>query len=704
MEQNKMDVTEIINYLLQSKLDKKPYAMVVGKLMDAFSLSAREVSAKIQIAKEEGLLFENDKKQLVNCERAGLIKGVVSGNSRGFAFIEPLDSSLSHLFIAPRNLNTAMHSDTVLVKKIAGKRGDSTEGIVVEVLKRGTDTIVGTIEVVKDYGFLVADNNKFSSDVFIAKNKLLGAKNGQKVVVKITSYAKKSPEGVVIEVLGDKNSPEVELLSIIRSYNLIEEFSNELLDYTSKMELEIKEEDIVGRLDLRKERIFTIDGEDAKDLDDAISIEFNKETGIYKLGVHIADVGHYVKRGNIIDHEALKRGTSVYFPHLVLPMLPRELSNGICSLHPQVDRLTLSIFMNIDKEGKVINYNIAESVINSVERMTYNNVTKILEADIDVCKRYENIKDDLSIMLELSHILEKKRNLRGSLDFDLPETKIVVNSLSYEVEKLERRERQESHRLIESFMLAANETIAEHMHKLKMPFVYRVHEKPSQEKLEAFKEFIAPLGLKIKADKSEITGKDLQLFLVNIANLEYKDVINKVLLRSMQKAKYMPNCLGHYGLAAEYYCHFTSPIRRYPDLTIHRIIKDHLNKKPVLNDAKLKKFVEEASLVSSFTEVQAEKCERDVDDYFKAKYMEDKIGEVYDGTISGVTGFGIFIELDNTVEGFVRLQDLPGSGYNFIENKYTLTNTINRYTMGDKVKIKVVGASREDKRVDFVLI
>ena len=307
-------------------------------------------------------------------------------------------------------------------------------------------------------------------------------------------------------------------------------------------------------------------------------------------------------------------------------------------------------------------------------------------------------------MLSLSNILENKRKERGALDFDLPETKIVVDDVSFEVEKLERRDRLNSHKIIESFMLVANETVAKHMHDIKAPFVYRVHEKPTKEKLDAFSEFLAPLNLKVKADKSEISALDLQQFLVKIETLEYKDVINKVLLRSMQKAKYMPNCLGHYGLASEFYCHFTSPIRRYPDLTIHRIIKDYLHKENIEKSTKLKKFVEEASLISSLTEAQAEKCERDVDDYFKAKYMENKIGEIYDGTISGVTAFGIFVELDNTVEGFVRLQDLKGDNYKFLENKYTLMSSKNKYTMGDKVKVKVVSASREDKRVDFVLI
>ena len=699
-----MEQKQILNLMSDNKLHNKPFSLVVDRLCVLLQEKKSNIIKDLNDLKEEGLLWENKKGQLLLTEKLGLIKGVVSGNSNGYAFVAPVDSSKAHLFIAPKNLNTAMHNDTVLVKIIEGRRGDSTEGAVVTILKRGTERIVGTIEVVKNYGFVVPDNNKFSSDVYIPKNKLNGAENGQKVVVQITDFTKKSPEGEVIEVIKGKNSAEVELLSIIRSYDLIEEFSQEVLNYTKTIPTTIKEEHLENRVDLRKETIFTIDGEDAKDLDDAISIKYNEKTSLYELGVHIADVGHYVKRGTVLDKEAFNRGTSVYFPHLVLPMLPRELSNGICSLHPQVDRLTLSVFMDINKNGDVKNYRIVESIINSKERMTYHNVTKILNGDKEMLERYKNIADDLKLMLELSHILENKRLQRGSLDFDLPEPKIIVNPISYEVEKLERRDREESHKLIESFMLAANETVAEHFNKLKVPFVYRVHEKPSQLKLDAFKEFIKPLNLKIKADNSDITPKDLQNFLAKVNELEYKDVINKVLLRSMQKAKYKETCDGHYGLAADYYCHFTSPIRRYPDLTIHRIIKDSLNGKNLIKDASLKKFVEEASFNSSLTEVQAEKCERDVDDYFKAKYMETKIGEEFEGTISGVTAFGIFVELDNLVEGFVRLQDLKKETYTFIENRYTLQSKSKSYTMGDKVKVKVISAEAVDKRVDFALV
>ncbi|MGD9901165.1 MAG: ribonuclease R [Spirochaetales bacterium] len=697
---------QILKFIDENKLNYKNYNQIVDLICAKLDLSRGEVLRTFDTLFKEGLVVESSKKKVATAKKMGLVKGVVDGNNRGFAFVEPADNAAGpHIFVPAKRLNTAMHNDIVLVHLMESSRGDSLEGEVFKILKRGITTLVGRIELSNGYGFLVPDNNKFSQDVFIPKNRLLGAKNGEKVVVKITGYDKRRPEGQVIEVLGDASSPEVELLSIIRSYNLIEEFSSELLAYTAKMSQTIKEEDLAGRLDLRGETIITIDGDDAKDLDDAISIKYDENTQIYTLGVHIADVGNYVKRGTLIDGEAFNRGTSVYFPHAVLPMLPRELSNGICSLNQKVDRLTLSVIMDIDKSGKVVKHEIFESVIKSTERMTYDNVTKILEGDEELNKRYADISSDLKIMVELAKILETVRFKRGALDFDLPETKIVVDPKTYQILELKRQERKTSHRLIESFMLIANETVAQHMFDLKIPFVYRVHEKPSQEKLEAFNEYIAAFGLKIKEEKGEVTPKDLQDFLGRIEGLEYKDVINKVLLRSMQKAKYSPDCLGHYGLAATYYTHFTSPIRRYPDLTIHRIIKDYLHGKVDANyKARLQKFVEDASLQSSLTEVSAEKCERDIDDYFKAKYMEDKIGEEFDGTISGVTAFGIFVELDNTIEGFIRVQDLEGDGYNFNERMYSLSNTKYAYKMGDKIRVKVISANAVDKRVDFELV
>ena len=568
------------DFMDANSLNYKNINRIIDAVMVSFKATRGQIMKELNKLKEEGIIVDSAKNKLATAKKMQLILGKVSGHSKGFAFVIPNDTSMPHIFIAPRNLNSALHNDLVLIRVVEGRRGDSTEGEIFSIIKRGTNTVVGTLEILDGgYGFVVPDNNKFNKDIYVSKNKLLKAKNKEKVVVKITTFDKRRPEGEVIEVLGNKASPGVEVLSVIRGFELIEEFPQALLDATAKIKQTIDEDDLKGRLDLRGENIFTIDGDDAKDLDDAISIEYDVKKDLYKLGVHIADVGQYVKRDSFVDSEAYKRGTSAYFPHTVFPMLPRELSNGICSLHPKVDRLTLSIFMDIDSTGKVQDYKLYESVINSVQRMTYKNSTLILEGDAEANKQFAGIAGDLKIMAKLAGALEQRRVKRGSLDFDLPETKIIVDPNSFEVVKLERRDREASNRLIESFMLVANETVAEHMSKLKMPFVYRVHEKPSAAKILAFKEYIEPFGLRIKEGNGEVTPKDLQKFLIKIEDLEYKVVINKVLLRSMQKAKYKPVCEGHYGLAAEYYCHFTSPIRRYPDLTIHRIIKDHLNNK-----------------------------------------------------------------------------------------------------------------------------
>ena len=455
-----------------------------------------------------------------------------------------------------------------------------------------------------------------------------------------------------------------------------------------------------NRLDLRKEIIFTIDGDDSKDFDDAVSIDY--KDGIYTLGVHIADVGEYVKYKSVIDEEAYNRGTSVYFPNMVLPMIPESLSNGICSLNPKQDRLTLSCIMNVNEQGQVISHKICESVINSCERMTYNKVTKILEGDKELNETYSHIVPSLKTMEKLTHILEKVRKDRGAVDFDIPEPKIVLDAQNEEVEVLIKRPRTISERLIESFMLLANETVAKHFNDLKIPFVYRVHEKPEEAKLKNFNSFASSLDMHLSLD--DLSPKSIQNFLAKVEGSEIKEVINKVLLRCMQKAKYSPSCLGHFGLAATDYCHFTSPIRRYPDLTIHRIIKEYLHDE--LNDkeiSKLKAFVIDSSNRSSEREVLAEKAERDVDDYYKARYMQKHIGESYEGVISGVTNFGLFVELDNTVEGFISVTDLKGVNYVYSEEQLKLSNGNYTYTFGDKIKITVASVILDERKVNFIL-
>lgn len=647
---------------------------------------------------EQGDIFAVNKNKFATKTKLGYVKGKLVGNKNGFAFLIREDG-LDDVFIANSNLHGAMHEDVVIVKIKKLKGNKKPEGEVVKIVKRGLKTVVGKIEVFKNFAYVVPDNKKIFKDVFIDKNFTLNAKTGDKVFVKITDFDSKNLKGEVIENLGfDDGSINTDVLSIIRSYELIEKFNEQVLEEAKNIPQEVNESMIKNRLDLRNEIIFTIDGDDSKDFDDAVSIDYEK--GIYNLGVHIADVGEYVKYGSKLDKEAFARGTSVYFPNMVLPMLPVELSNGICSLNPKQDRLSLSCLMKIDRQGQVISYKICESVINSVERMTYNNVTKILQGDKELNDKYSHIVKSLKLMEELALILEKTRKDRGALDFDIPEPKIVLDSKNEDVEVLIKKPRTISERLIESFMLIANETVAKHFNELKLPFVYRVHEKPEEAKLQDFNAFVAGLNMHLKLEN--LSSKSMQAFLEKANALECKDVVNRVLLRCMQKAKYASICLGHFGLAATNYCHFTSPIRRYPDLTIHRIIKmwlhNELDSKKIAN---LKKFVVESSNQSSETEVIADKAERDVDDYYKARYMQKNIGKFYDGVISGVTNFGIFVELDNTVEGFVSIESLQGENYVYNEKLLKISNNNHSYQLGQKVKICVESVNLDERKINF---
>ena len=602
------------------------------------------------------------KHQKQTSSKKQLVKGSIVGNSKGYAFLVREDSQ-EDVFIPASALNNAIHNDEVLIEVFEGKNGKGPEGRVVEILKHNLKTVVGSIQVFKGFSFVVPDNKKISRDVFIKKDKIKNAVYGDKVVVKLTKFSGKNLEGEVTEVLGPNNGNSLtDVLSIIRSYEFIEEFPEEVLVEAKKVASMPLDNIIPKRKDFRNTLCITIDGDDSKDFDDAVSLE--KQGDNFVLGVHIADVGEYVKFGSKLDAEAYKRGTSVYFPNFTLPMLPEELSNGICSLNENEDRLTLSCVMKIDVNGKVVSYDICESVIKSTNRMTYNNVTKILNGDEDLQNKYKHLLPMLQSMQELCLILENKRKQRGSLDFDIPEPKIILDE-HLEVKELIKKPRTISERIIESFMLMANETVAEHFQKHKIPFVYRIHEAPDNDKIKSFNDFVSALNLELK--DVDVKPSDIQQFLAKLENHPMKDVINKVLLRAMQKAKYAPDCLGHFGLAAVYYCHFTSPIRRYPDLTIHRIIKEYLRKQ--LDDTKkqkLKKFVVSSSNQSSVTELAAERAERDVDDYFKARYMKNKIGNEYEGIISGVINFGFFVELDNTIEGFVPLESIEGN--NFVYN------------------------------------
>lgn len=630
-----------------------------------------------------------------------LVKGKIVGNQKGFAFLVREDSD-EDIFIPASSLNHAIHGDQVLVSVSKAVEGKRSEGRVEKILSHSISTVVGQIQVFKGFSFVVPDNKKISRDVFVKRDKIKNAVNGDKVVVKLTKYNGKSLEGEVTEVLGPNNqNPFTDVLSIVRSYELIEEFPQEVLDQAQVVCQKPLDKIIPKRVDFRDKLIITIDGDDSKDFDDAVSLEM--VDGNYELGVHIADVGEYVKVGSVLDKEAFKRGTSVYFPNMVLPMLPEEISNGCCSLVEGENRLTLSCVMTLDSNGNMIDHRICESVIKSTNRMTYNKVTKILQGDEALCLQYAHLVPMLKNMERLCLLLEKIKKDKGSLDFDIPEPKIVVDPNTLEVIALDKRSRTISERMIEQFMVLANETVAEHFQKLKVPFVYRIHEKPDVDKLREFNDFVSVLGLSLNS--INIKPKDVAQFLSKLENNPMKEVVNRVLLRAMQKAKYSPDCLGHFGLASTYYCHFTSPIRRYPDLTIHRIIKEYLRKQ--IDDAelkKLKKFVVSSSNQSSETEVSATQAERDVDDYFKARFMINKLGEEFEGVISGVMPFGVFVELDNTVEGFIAIETLPGSNYTYNEKQIKLSNGTRTFKLGDKIKVKVVGVSLAERRVNFSVV
>ena len=698
-----MDFNEFEAYLKKQKLEGKPKSFIEERLAKIFDIHVTQMHRNLFELEQNGDIFCDKKSRLYISKNLGLVKGTINGNSKGYAFLVPDDETKDDIFIAGHNLNDAMHGDKVLVLPKQNDRDGRIEGVVQKILDRGLKTLVGTIKVFQKFSFVEPDNKKISKDVYIKKGAEKNAKTGDKVFVRITGYDGRNLEGSVIEILGKNNgNVTTDVLSIIRSYELIENFSKPLLEECKKIPQIVDASKYPNRLDLRDEIIFTIDGDDTKDYDDAVSLKMDGEN--YILGVHIADVGEYVKRDSLLDEEAFERGTSSYFPNCVLPMLPKELSNGICSLNPNEDRLTLSCICKISPEGKILQHLITESIICSVERMTYKNVTKIINGDKELSVRYKNIVPTLKLMAKLNDILEDVRIKRGEINFEIPEARIELDQKTLEVISLEKKPRTVSERLIESFMLVANEVVAEHFQKLGIPFVYRVHETPDDDRITAFNEFSAALGYKLKASGEKLLPMDIQKFMDNISNDETRQIVNGVLLRSMKKAKYSNNCLGHFGLAAKYYCHFTSPIRRYPDLTIHRIIKDYLHKK--LNEKsirELKQFVVKSSDQSSVREVLTQKAERDVDDYFKCRYMQKKVGQEFDATICSVTNFGFFVELENTVEGLVSIASLGGYNYQFNEKSLTLSNGIKRYRIGDKVKVKLLSVNLTERNIDFVL-
>lgn len=648
---------------------------------------------------------ETEKKQVKGDRKKGqYYTGTFISHPRGFGFLE-IPEAEEDIFIPEESIGTALHGDTVqIVVKKDGKDGKRCEGEVVKVLERGTKEVVGTYQQCDGFGFVVTDNQRFLKDVFIPAGKSLEAEDGDKVLAEIKDHGNKrrSPEGKIIEILGKLGECGVDVLCVAKSYELPMEFPEKVAKQAERIKETLNEGDFYGREDLRDVVMVTIDGEDAKDLDDAVSL--TKEEDLYHLGVHIADVSNYVQYNSALDKEALKRGTSVYLADRVIPMLPKKLSNGICSLNAGEDRLALSCLMDIDKKGRVVSHRIVESVIHVKERMSYTNVKKILlQEDEELAKRYEELLPMFFQMKELSELLRNRRKKRGAIDFDFPESKLVLDERGKVID-IYPYEQNIATRLIEDFMLAANETVAEEYCMLGLPFVYRTHENPDMEKMETVLEMIHQAGIKVKKGKETISPKEVQKILKELEGMECEPFFARLILRSMKQAKYTVEDTGHFGLAAKYYCHFTSPIRRYPDLQIHRIIKETLRGK--MTEAKIQHYkgiLEEVARQSSAMERRAEEVERETIKMKKAEYMKQHIGEAFEGTVSGVTEWGFYVELDNTVEGLVHVNSLTDDYYTFDKDRYCLVGdmTGRAYRMGQRVKVWVENADENTKTVDF---
>ncbi len=632
--------------------------------------------------------------------------GTFISHARGFGFVE-VEGYEEDFFIPDDKTGGAFHMDRVQIAFLAGRRGQRREAEIVRILERGTKQLVGTYEQSQNFGFVIPDNGKIGMDIFVPKERSKGAVTGHKVVVELTSYGdgQHKPEGRVVEILGHINDPGVDIMSIVRGFGLPVEFGEKVMNQADRVPETVSEADRAGRMDLRDLQMVTIDGEDAKDLDDAVSL-YQDEAGLFHLGVHIADVANYVQENSALDWEALERGTSVYLVDRVIPMLPHKLSNGICSLNQGVDRLALSCLMTINEKGEVTDYEIAETVIRVDRRMSYTSVRKILEdRDEEERKEYAALVPMFEQMEELAAHLRKKRHKRGSIDFDFAESKIILDEKGRPLE-IRPYERNVATRMIEDFMLIANETVAQHFFWLETPFVYRTHEKPDKDKIKKLSTFIRNFGYHIKQTGEEIHPKELQKLLDKIADTDEETLISRLTLRSMKQAKYTVECTGHFGLACQYYCHFTSPIRRYPDLQIHRIIKEQLRGK--LSEERISHYEEklpEAAKHASKMERRAAEAERETDKLKKAEYMEECIGERYDGVICGITQWGIYVELPNTVEGLIHVSSLAGDYFYYDEEACEMVGRESgiAYKLGQRVTIQVKGVDRLARTVDFVL-
>ena len=655
----------------------------------------------------EGRVFETKKGKLASPKDLQMATGTFIGHARGFGFVTP-DAGGEDIFIPASETMGAMQKDRVLYKMLhKAEKGKKADGVIVRILERGQQRIVGTFEAgSKGYGFVVADDKKIAKDIFISRENTKGAVTGHKVVVEITDYGedRRNPEGKVIEILGHINDPGVDILSVIRRYELAVEFPEEVYAEIERLGTEVAEADKKGREDLRDLLTITIDGADAKDLDDAVSLK-RLGNGNFELGVHIADVSHYVRENTALDKEAYARGTSVYLVDRVIPMLPHKLSNGICSLNPHVDRLALSCLMEVNGRGEVVSHRILESVINSDYRMTYTAVREILEDGTPaLLEQYAEILPMLEDMEELRQILGEKRRKRGSVNFDLPESKIILDENGKPID-IKPYEKSIATNMIEEFMLVCNETIAENSFWQEMPFMYRSHQEPDEDKLEKMEQFLRGFGYYLRKKDGEIHPRELQKVLQKAEDTDEERIITRMVLRSMMQARYTAENGGHFGLAAKYYCHFTSPIRRYPDLEIHRMIKKMLHGElDEKASAYYRRKMPDWAKHCSKQERVAEDAERDTDALKKVEFMEDKVGQIYEGIISGVTNWGIYVELPNTIEGMVALSQMDDDYYEFDEKKMLVfgKRTKKSYRLGDKVVVSVAKVDRMMGTIDFV--
>ncbi len=653
---------------------------------------------------KEATIYHTNKDKYMIFEDSHLKKGILHANKKGFGFVD-IDGIEEDIYIKKENMNGALHGDSVIVEIISNKNIDRLEGRIVKVLEHKDDTYVGEFRMQNNVGTVILDDDKINLEIIIPKDKTLKAVDGHKVVVKlIKRLSNRKAEGEIIKIIGHKNDPGVDILSIAEKYHINSSFSEEVIEELKTIPDSVSGKEIEHRRDLRDQVIFTIDGDDTKDIDDAISI-VKKENGDYILGVHIADVSYYVKEESPLDKEALERGTSVYLVDRVIPMLPHQLSNGICSLNPNVDRLAISCVMTFNQNGKMTDYEIFESVIRSRIQMTYNNVNKILEQN-KIPSGYESYVNDLKTMEELAKILRKEKTKRGYIDFDIDEAKILVDDMGKPTD-IVLRNRGTGENLIEDFMIAANECVAQHIYYMNLPFIYRIHDKPKEEKINSFLSFVSSLGYTLKGNIKNIKPTTIQKILNELKDKKEYKILSNLLLRCMQKAIYKPENIGHYGLASPCYTHFTSPIRRYPDTTVHRLLRTYLFNHD-MKPSTLHKWQEKLIYIadwSSARERSADDCEREVEDMKMAEYMESHIGEEYEGMISSVMSFGLFVELPNMVEGLVPIREMDDY-FVYDEEQMTLTGEKSkiRYKLGDKVLIKVIRASKETRNIDFEII